>query len=160
LSITPDKSVYTIGETITLSILGDAEGELGIVVFGQILFDPSLATAISSSQDALTSFGGALPWTEGVLRTGPGFADAMNQIGALSPIPVDGPLMATVTLAASLEGVLDFTWAPAQDPATPNSLRFFGLESAPGTSVRIVPEPSTALLLGLGLSGLTLGRRR
>jgi hypothetical protein len=59
--------------------------------------------------------------------------------------------MATVTLEASMEGVIDFTW---------DRLDFFGLDSAPGTSVQIVPEPSTALLLGLGLSGFALRRRR
>jgi hypothetical protein len=151
LSITPDKSVYTVGETITLSVLGDAEGGLDNSVFGDILFDPSLAVAISSSQEALSSFGGGTIWTTGVLRTGAGFARAMVQIVALSPSPVDGPLMATVTLEASMEGVIDFTW---------DRLDFFGLDSAPGTSVQIVPEPSTALLLGLGLSGFALRRRR
>jgi hypothetical protein len=148
LSITPDKSVYAVGETITLLVLGDSEGALDNSIFGDIVFDPSLATAISSSQEALTSLSGSVIWTKGVSRTGPGFARAMVQLVAQPALAVDGPFMATVTLEASMEGVVDFAW---------ESLDFFGLDSAPGASAQIVPEPSTALLLGLGL--VVLARR-
>ena len=147
LTITPDKSTYLVGETITLNVFGDPEGAQDLSIFGRLLIADEFADYVESSQERLTSFGGALLWSLGVLGGGPGFADAFSQIGGHSAIPVDEPLTASVTLLARARGILDYAWETSGDA----QLDFFGLTSAPGGSVTIVPEPATGLLVALGL---------
>lgn len=40
------------------------------------------------------------------------------------------------------------------------TLNYFGITSLPGISFTIVPEPTTAALVALGLGALAAGRRR
>ena len=161
LTITADRATYNVNDTITLTISGDAEGGTGVAIFGTINYDQSLTTATSQSQTALTSFGGSLPWIAGALFTDfPNNAtvDAFNQAGGTVATTPDGPLSAVVTLTADAAGVANFSWLTN---AGNESLNFFGLTNAAGTSVLIVPEPTTAALLGMGLLGLAVaGRRR
>ena len=153
LTMTPDKGVYQVDELIVISIFGDAEGAEDNVVRGRILFDPDLAESVESSQELLTSPNGpnaSTPWLPGTLELGEGFADAFFQgVGGPNLFPVDNTLSASVTLRATAPGTLDLTWqtAPPQ-----SKLLFFAIGSAPGTSVQIVPEPSTAALFALGIA--------
>jgi hypothetical protein len=155
LTITPDKSTYLVGETITLSVFGDAEGAQASSIFGRLLFASGLATFVDSSQEPLTSFSGVLTWTTGNLTGGAGFADAFLQVISVNPHPVDGPLTAIVTLSASAPGSLDYAWQTSGQ----EQLDFFGLTTAPGGSVTIVPEPASALLVALGLGVISAVRR-
>jgi hypothetical protein len=156
LTVTPDKSTYLVGETITLSVFGDAEGTQTNVILGRLLFPAGLASYVDGSQSPLTSFNGGLTWIQGSLAGGPGFAYAFYQIGDQSPLPVDGPLTASVILLATASGSLDFAWETSGD----EQLNFFGLTNAPGGSVTIVPEPATGLLVGIGLVATALATRR
>lgn len=153
LTITPDKSIYAVGETISLSVLGDPQGAEDGSIYGKVLFDASVAGYIGSSQDTLTTFG--IPWLLGKLSGGPGFAEAFNQLFSGNPFPVDGPLSANVVLVATAPGTLSYSWDTAVD-----KLRFFGLTSAPGGSVTIVPEPSSALPVASGFFAIALQRKR
>lgn len=173
LSVESDKPVYSVGETISLSIVGDSEGAEAISVTGFLRFDTTLVEWISLDQRPLTSLDGAEVWLTGGaanfclddLAKNPG-CPAFDQIGPLvaTPLAVDGPLISMMTLIATAPGVVDMVWET--DPASTWALDFFGLTDAPGTSFenapggsfRIVPEPSTALLLMGGL--VALGVRR
>ena len=160
LTITADQSTYVIGQTITLSIAGDSQGAANDSAFGDLRFASALATAISASQVALTSNGGADVWVTGVLPVGAGYAITFNQINGIFPptlTTLDAPLSATVVLQAAAAGTLSFNWATT--PAS-QALDFFGLSNTPGTSVQIlVPEPTTALLFAGGLAALAVIRR-
>jgi hypothetical protein len=61
---------------------------------------------------------------------------------------VRGRVGLSATLAADAAGVVDFSWytGPSNE-----ALWFFGLTNAPGTSITIVPEPSTAILFAIRL---------
>jgi hypothetical protein len=166
LSVTADKSTYFVGETITLTIVGDSEGASARKAEGFLTFDVFRVAWLATEQQPLTSFAGTLEWARGgiveicgqPLGAPPG-CWAFSQIGTVdgqSPVPVDGPLFVTMTLNVFAPGRVDFEWADNEGEA----LDFFGLTSAPGTSVLILPEPGTAALFGLGLVGLSLSRRR
>jgi hypothetical protein len=157
LTVTPDKSTYLVGETITLSVFGDPEGVQGSNIFGRLLFPAELASYADSSQEPLTSFNGSFAWSTGALTGGVGFATAFDQICCLQPSPVDGPLLASVTLLAAAPGVVSYDWLTDSSSAT---LNFFALTTAPGGSVTIVPEPATGLLVTLGLVATALAARR
>jgi hypothetical protein len=159
LTVTPDETSYEVGETITLSIVGDAEGASAFGIQGYLLFDRTLAGFVSMSQQPLTSFGGATPWlVGGALRNcearsqyRPGCL-VFNQILPIPGVsaPPDNLLIATLQLEALAPGVLDFSWET--DTRSGLQLMFFGLSNAPGASVLVHnPEPGTGALLALGL---------
>jgi hypothetical protein len=150
LTITSDKSTYQVGESITLTVLGDSGGVPDLAINGRLLFEPELAEHVSASQSQLTSFGSIL-WIRTALSHGEGFADAFDQTVGTTPFTVDQALTSIVVLRAIAPGELNFDWAVDFGV---DSLGFFGLTNAPGGSVTIVPEPSTGWLLALGLAAL------
>jgi hypothetical protein len=154
LSIATDKTTYAPGETITMTITGDSEGGTAASVIGRILNTGAGGTSfVSATQSQLISFGGFLPWVMGGTTGGKVF----DQVGGLSPLPVDNLLTSTVFWTADTLGVAAFDWLTSGT----QPLSFFGLTSGAGHTVTIVPEPTTASLMGLGLIGLAIsGRRR
>lgn len=157
LTVTPDKTSYEVGETITLSIVGDAEGAAALGIQGYLLFDKTLAGFVSMSQQPLVSgtttwlVGGALRNCESSpqLRSGCLLFNQILPIAGATGVP-DNLLIATLQLQALAPGVLDFSWDT--DTQSGLHLMFFGLPDAPGASVLVhSPEPGTGLLLALGL---------
>lgn len=149
LTVTPEKPTYQVGETIVLDVFGDSAGETTQFIFGRLLFDPDRASYITSSQQPLLTGFGMNTWTQNALAGGvdeQGFGDAFNQIRGLSPGAAANTLSSTVTLLAESAGSVELAW----NDDFPD-LTFFSITDAPGTSVLIVPEPSTAGLLAFGL---------
>ena len=161
LTITSDKSTYNISETITLTVTGDSEGGTSNGIFGTLEYGGLVTANGGQSQNGLTSFGGNLPWFVGVLFVDAPHAntqDSFNQTPGATPFAADQLLVATMSFHADVAGVANFNWRTL---AGNEQLNFFGLTNANGHSVTIVPEPTTAALLGIGLFGLAVaGRRR
>ena len=158
LSVVSNKTTYSPGETITLNVSGDGQGASAYAVFGRLMYTG--AGSVTPQTQTQKAVGTA--WTTGPLANGPGFSESFNQIAGLSALtatslPTKNPF-STITLLAGAIGTVNVAWNTATGSGF--ELSFFGLTNAPGTSFTIIPEPTTAALLGLGLVGLTLGGRR
>jgi hypothetical protein len=158
LSVVSNKTTYSPGETITLNVSGDGQGASSYAVFGRLQYTGAGGvTAVTQTQKLVGS-----AWTSGSVGNGAGFSDSFNQIAGLAALtatslPTKNPF-STITLLAGATGTVNVAWNVVSGSGF--ELSFFGLTNAPGTSFTIIPEPTTAALLGLGLVGLTLGGRR
>lgn len=73
LTIEADRATYNVGDTITLSINGDAQGAVAFGVYGRLLFNGSLVDNATRVQTALGT-----GWAKGTLAAGDGSAEALN----------------------------------------------------------------------------------
>jgi PEP-CTERM motif-containing protein len=156
LTVESDKLTYNVGETITLIVRGDDEGTpegAYCSAFGSLRYSAALTDPGTGSGQSPIGAG----WATGTLPMTDGSATAFDQLdfqfGPADHLSPGGTPFATVKLIAQAVGIVQVDWDP-------NTLIFFGLTSAPGTSFTIVPEPGTASLLGVGLIALALRHRR
>lgn len=169
LTVSADKSLYSVGENIVFTVVGSSgPGEASTAVLASLLYENSGMGFVSSSQTQGSSFGGGILWTLGNLSQGPtlggdpfnptgdpdiDFAFGINQIIGLSPLSADGPVSGIVVLEALAAG----SYAVGFNLDTAD---YFGAVPGGPALFTIVPEPTTAGLLGLGLAGLAGVRRR
>ena len=165
LDMVADRATYNVGDTLTLTISGAADGAAATGILGSVAYDPCLLTVVSVSQTGLTSFGGLLLWTMSPLVTDDpvGTVDAFDALAGPYPQTPDQQVVSTITFQWIASGVAHFSWVAEGE----ESLRFFGLTNAAGTSALTVgyphdcppiPEPDTASLLAFGLVGLAVRR--
>jgi hypothetical protein len=166
LSVVSDKTTYLVGETITLSVNGDAQGATAFSIFGRLEYNGSLVNNGTITQKLI---GAGTDWTKGPAGQGDtnantatsAFSEAFNQVSLSGGGQTATNPITTITLIAQAVGVVNANWN--QVSGSGFELGYFGITSSPGVTFTIVPvpEPSTVALLGLGLLGLTVsGRRR
>lgn len=169
LTVTPDASTYSVGQTITLLVVGDAQGGSTNTIHGRLVYSAALTdpSGIAPTQNTHTfasgpaAVGRALRQAEGYGSSGLGYSEAFDQIFSTST--PRSPLQnttATIKLIAANPGTLNFSWEKAAD-GRGNHLLYYGLVPAePAATVTVVPEPGTTLPLALGLFGLLVSPRR
>jgi hypothetical protein len=161
--LSPDAGTYTPGAIITLTVTVTADqGEVDTSVFGVVQYQNAFVAPVALSQDqnALPPTANG-PWNQGVLSACTTVnCRAFSQTNSGGTVGVTNFVIATMQFTATgpIGSIASFNW---QSAPLSQRLDFFGVTSAPGTSITIVPEPTTAAMLGLGLFGLALaGRRR
>jgi hypothetical protein len=158
LSLFTDAADYAPGQQVTVTLIGDSGGELDNWMFGRLHFDPTMFLNPSSILLAPES-GTAEEWITGNPNTC--VTDScymLNHIAFpdfIGMVPTSQTL-ATFTATIGRSGIANMTWD--------SDLHFFGSRSddliAPDLSFIVLPEPTTALLVALGLVGVGAIRRR
>jgi PEP-CTERM motif. len=167
LTLYSNKLTYHVGETITLTVLGNPQGATSYAAFGVLRYNGALVDNGTRTQPTLSGPSG--PWVKNPLNNvdtnandGGSFSYAFAQItlNAQTATNIPATPLSTVTLIAKALGIVTVDWDTAGGPT---QLDFFGLTNAPGTSFYIIateePEPATGSLLGLGLVVLGALRR-
>jgi hypothetical protein len=169
LTMSADKATYNTSETITITVIGTTQK----YVYPSILPDKDTAVQgfiydlngnatdnlLSHTQTALQkpgAYGNPGPdWDLTPINTQDNMS--FGQLGGTAPVPTIPNLTAVMTFHANSSGTANFQFVTSGA----ENLDFFGITNAAGVSVTIIPEPTTAGLMGLGLIGLVIsGRRR
>jgi hypothetical protein len=164
LAIAP--ATYTPGNVLTLTLLGDSEGRASLSMLVELTFEETLEV-VGRSAGTLNDSSAGRNWIRASrdLQCGAAVSGlAENQCIAVDAFETYGPLdLLPSTLSTwqfdttNAHGDLVFFLDPRESSFGQEF--FFGF---PGTqiTVEMIPEPSTGLLLGLGLASLAAVRRR
>ena len=167
LTIAADATTYAPGATITLTVTGTIDPTAEFASNIDVRLDLTNATFVSSTADQALNpppaFGPQTGWTVGGTE-GTASGNSVTVFGQIQGLPPGGPFVnnyngtdafitATVVATAGSPGTAEFDFGSLTN--------FFGVGGGAGTTVNVVPEPTTAALMGLGLLGLAAaGRRR
>jgi hypothetical protein len=171
-------TTVNIGDTFTIQLRMNTEGETHITtVFSSTQTgDPSIVSFVSGVSPGQILFntstfegvGKVQNPSDGVPGDAPGRVRAANFATtnpAGSGVASANQLLSTLTFVATAAGTT--TISPLVETGTnPDSISVSQINvtadvsTGPGLSITVVPEPGTALLMGLGLAGLGLAGRR
>lgn len=167
----PSSNNLAIGDQFTIELRMDTEGETQLTsVFASVFADPSLFSYVSGVSPASILFNFSTYASLGrvsqpfVLGSDPAGLIRSASFAALSPSGVarNNQLLATLTFQAVAAGTasLSSLIAPGDD-VTVSGLSVAGqVQTGSSALITVVPEPTTALLMGLGLAGLAAAGRR
>ena len=166
LTVVADGTTYVSGSPITLYVVGTIEPatELATNIDVRLAFT-NAGFVDSVAETALNlppMFGSPQPWLVGGAQ-GNFAGNTLTVFSQFQGLPPGGPffnnfngttafIASIVVAAAGSPGTASFDFGPLTN--------FFDVQgTGPGTTVNIVPEPTTATLLGLGLAGIAARRR-
>jgi PEP-CTERM motif len=158
--LSSDKGEYVAGETIFLTAtVTAAPGETDINLFGVVLYSSARVAPVPGT-NLQTNYPGGFSGAANPACTTVQCRQ-FNQIAFPNPVPGTGANFVIGTMQFTASGppgtVVTFNWLTTGT----QRLDFFGVSQAPGVTVTIIPEPTTAAMLGIGLFGLAMaGRRR
>jgi len=164
---------FTPGATVSLQTFVTVtdfpfvnDNVFGAINYADALVDPYPA---GTSQVALRGLvpgpspGHGLDWFTSSLLCTSAFCQAFNQ---LNPAGVGGMDLTNFQIStttfiidpgAPVGTIINFSW---RTTPTIQGLDFFGVTNAPGVSITVIPEPTTAVLVAIGLLGLAAAGRR
>jgi hypothetical protein len=153
---------FFVGDTILLKVTGDGQGQASEdSIAGLLEYSGAITNTVSFNHSQYLPAGSGAGACPDAVLCNDGFAYAFSQTGG--PV-VNFTGTSVITLTATAAGVSQVTWGGTL-------LDFFGIYSysSGGLSIPtgasftinpVIPEPTTAGLVGLGLLGLALGGRR
>ena len=167
----PSSTNLLPGEQFTIDLRLNTEGETQMTsVFASVFADPSLFTFVSGTSPGailvnFDTFATLSRFSQPFVLGG----DPAGQVRAVSYASLDpvgtsatSAVVGTLTFVALAPGTinLNFLIAPGDD-VTVNGVSVSGAVGlGQSASITVVPEPTTALLMGLGLAGLAAAGRR
>ncbi len=185
LVATTDKALYAPGETVTITLTGttvpyaptgveatDAAQSIDVRIVGAGFTSVSAETGAGGTCIAATGCIAGASWSAGGTQglTISGLYTAFSQIGGLAPSPLTNNMNASVppflTGDSSLSSLFTLTASvvPGNYPINLADIGvgFFGVSGPQqiGSYTVVVPEPTTAALMSLGLLGLAAAGRR
>ena len=158
VSITPERAIYRVGETMRFEVIARPEDTAVGAVFNRVLYDEDLADFVAADQQPWTTWG--IAWSELPLLHSEGAASVFNQIFSVNLfVADDGPFTASLELVATAPGVFGYALETEQPTYWHSGFREQPTY-LPAPLVTIVPEPGTAFLVSLGLLALARSPRR
>ena len=161
-------ATYTPGDMVTITLRGDSEGRASLSMLVELTFEETLevvgrsAGTLNDSSSHQNWFRASRDLRCGAEVSGPSLTE--NQCIAVDAFETYGPLDLLPSTLSTWQfdttgalGDLVFSLDPTE--ASFGQEFFFGF-SGTQITVEMIPEPATALLLGLGLAALLVLRRR
>ncbi len=152
-------SPVTLGSGVDVQLLVSGVSDLYAYQLS-FSFDPTLLQVGSVTEGAFLGTGGTTTWFEGATDNTAGTVSfIINSLNGLIPGVNGGGVLATIHFDSVAIGTSNISFSDTT--LLDSALNTIAAQSVAGSiTVSAVPEPSSYLLMGLGVAGLLAWRRR